>query len=123
MATNQDTWKLYEKYVEAWSAISDEQRATIVADVLAKDVDYFTPNCRGGREVVIEDMAGFQTKFPGAHFDIEDISAHHEVALFTWVLIQPDGTALVKGHDQIRLSPEGKIASLITFGKSEPKPS
>jgi hypothetical protein len=122
LITNQAIWKLYENYVEGWGAISDAARATIVADTLTETVDYFTPNFRGGREVVIADMAGFQAKFPEAHFDIEDMSAHHDVALFTWVLIQPDGTALVKGHDQISLSPEGKIATLITFGPSAPKP-
>jgi SnoaL-like domain len=122
MITNQESWKLYQKYVEAWAAIPDDQRATIVADVFTEDADYFTPNFHGGQATVIEDMESFQKKFPGAHFDIEDISTHHDVALFTWVLIRPDGTALAKGHDQIRMSPEGKIASLITFGQSSPKP-
>jgi ketosteroid isomerase-like protein len=122
MITIQDTWNLYEKYVEAWSAIPNEQRAAIIADVFTEDALYFTPNFQGGQKTVIEDIEGFQKKFPGARFDIEDISAHHDVALFTWVLVQPDGTALAKGHDQIRLSPEGKIASLITFAPSTPKP-
>jgi hypothetical protein len=67
-------------------------------------------------------MEGFQEKFPGGRFDVEDGSVHHDVGLFTWVLVQADGTALVKGHDQIRLSAEGKIAGLITFAPSAPKP-
>ena len=122
MITSQEIWKLYERYVEAWSAIPGEQRRAIVTEVLAEDIDYFTPQFKGGPETVIEDIEGFQKKFPGAHFDVEDESIHHDVALFTWVLIQSDGTALVKGHDQIRISPAGRIASLITFAPSTPKP-
>jgi len=122
MIANQEAWKLYERYVEAWSPIPDEQRKAIIAEVTTEDFDYFTPSFHGGRETIIEDIEGFQKKFPGAHFDVEDGSMHHDVALFTWVLIQPDGTALAKGHDQIRISTEGKIANLITFAPSAPKP-
>jgi hypothetical protein len=122
MITNREIWNLYEKYVEAWKAVSEDQRSKIVAEVFAEDLHYFTPNFEGGRETVIEDMESFQKKFPGAHFDVEDMSTHHDVALFTWVLIQADGSVFGKGHDQIRFSAEGKIANLITFGRSLPKP-
>jgi hypothetical protein len=122
MATNQEAWDLYERYVRAWAAISPEERAAIAEEVLAEDFHYFTPQVEGSREAAIADMQGFQEKFPGGRFDVEDGSVHHNVALFTWVLVQADGTALVKGHDQIRLSTEGKIADLITFAPSTPKP-
>jgi hypothetical protein len=72
--------------------------------------------------MVIEDMAAFQTKFPGRHFDIGDVSWHHEHALLSWVLVQADGTVFARGHDQIRVSQEGKIVSLITFPPSTSKP-
>ena len=71
---------------------------------------------------MIEDMATFQSKFPGGHFDVGDVSAHHDVALLTWVLIQPDGKEVARGHDQLRVSPEGKIASIVTFAPSVPQP-
>jgi hypothetical protein len=67
-------------------------------------------------------MAAFQTKFPGGHFGIGDVSGHHEHALLTWVLVQADGTLLANGHDQIRVSQEGKIVSLITFPPSTSNP-
>lgn len=122
MAGNQEAWDLYERYVQAWAAISHEERMAIAEEVLAEDLHYFTPQVEGGREAAIGDMEGFQEKFPGGRFDVEDGSVHHDVGLFTWVLVQADGTALVKGHDQIRLSAEGKIAGLITFAPSAPKP-
>ena len=121
--TNQEAWDLYRKYVEGWKAISDEQRTEITVAVVAENVQYSTPQHQlGGRNTVIQDMAAFQKRFPGGHFDIGDVSAHHDVALLTWVLVQADGTIVAKGHDQIRVSPEGKIVNLITFAPSVPKP-
>jgi hypothetical protein len=36
------------------------------------------------------------------------------------MLVRADGTVFAKGHDQIRVSQEGKIVSLITFPPSTP---
>ena len=121
--TNQEAWKLYERYLEGWKAISPEQRAAIAAEVVTQDVQYSTPTHElGGRETMIEDMAAFQKRVPGGRFDLGDVSAHHNVALLTWVLVLPDGNVAAKGHDQIRVSSEGKIASLVTFAPSVSKP-
>ena len=79
------------------------------------------PQYVGGASAAIEDMERFQKQYPGAHFDIENVSTHHEVALFKWVLILPDGKVTVKGHDCIRFSPAGKIVSLLTFNPAFPK--
>jgi len=121
--TNQEAWKIYERYVEGWSAISEEQRARIAAEVIAEDARYSTPQHEsGGRDTAIEDMAAFQKSFPGGRFDVGGVSAHHDVALLTWVLVQADGKVFARGHDQIRIAPDGKIASLITFAPSVASP-
>lgn len=123
MITNQDAYKLYSKYVEGWKAVSPEVRAQIAAEVIAENAAYATPQHEtGNRETMIEDMASFQAQFPGGRFDVGDVSAHHDVALLTWVLITADEKEVARGHDQIRVSPEGKIVSLVTFAPSVPKP-
>jgi hypothetical protein len=122
MITNQEVWKLYAKYADAWKPISDEQRAKILAEVLEKNFRYLTPEFEGGLDTLLEDMAGIQKKVPGGYFDVEDVSAHHDVALMTWLLVQPDGTILARGHDQIRVTSEGKILNLLTFAPSVSKP-
>jgi hypothetical protein len=123
MITNQDAWKIYEKYVDGWKAVPDELRARIVSDVIAENATYSTPqHATGGRESMTADMAAFQVQFPGGRFDVGDVSAHHDVALLTWVLVQADGKVIAKGHDQIRVSPDGKIVSLVTFAPSVDKP-
>lgn len=121
--TNRAAWDLYAKYVDGWKAISDEQRTKIVSEVLSANVQYATPRHEsGGRETIVEDMTAFQTKFPGGHFDVGDVSAHHDVALLTWVLVQADGKIVARGHDQIQVSADGKISSLITFAPSVTTP-
>jgi hypothetical protein len=111
MVTNQQIWKLYTKYANAWKPNSDQERKSMLADVLDKEFQYLTPEFEGGVDTLLEDMAGIQKKVPGGYFDVEYVSAH-----------QADGTVLAKGHDQIRLSPDGKILSLLTFAPSVSKP-
>jgi hypothetical protein len=121
--TNQVAWDLYRRYVDAWRAIPDEQRRSIAASVLAGDIRYSTPRHQtGGHQTVVDDMATFQAKFPGGHFDIGDVSAHHDVALLTWILVSADGTVVAKGHDQIRVSADLKIVELTTFAPSVTSP-
>ncbi len=119
--TNLQALSVYQRYVEAWKPISDAQRKTILSEVFDENVEYLVPQFVGGASATIEDMERFQKQYPGAHFDIENVSTHHEVALFKWVLVLPDGKVTVKGHDCIRFSPGGKIVSLLTFGPASPK--
>lgn len=119
--TNLQALSIYQSYVEAWKPISDEQRKSILSEVFDENVEYLVPGYVGGTSVAIGDMEHFQKQYPGAHFDIENVSTHHDVALFKWVLILPDGKVTVKGHDCIRFSPAGKIASLLMFGPASPK--
>jgi len=122
MMTNQQAWTIYSRYVDGWRAVSDQERAGIVDEVLAPDIHYATPQHESGdRNTVIADEAAFQRKFPGGHFDVGDVSAHHDVALLTWVLMH-DGKEVVRGHDQIRVNAQGKIVDLITFAPSQLKP-
>ncbi len=114
--TNKDAWTLYEKYLQGWNTASDDVRKNIAADVTTEDIQYRTRlHDSGGRTEIVEDMASFQKRFPGGHVDIGDVSTPHDVALLTWVLVQADGKVVAQGHDQIRVSAEGKISSLITF--------
>ncbi|SDF12405.1 nuclear transport factor 2 family protein [Terriglobus roseus] len=120
--TKQQIWNLYETYAEAWKLASSEEREQALAQIIDDSIQYLTPEFQGGREAILNDMESFRKKFPGAHFAVEDMSSHHDVALFTWALVLADGSVPAKGHDSLRLSPEGKIVSITTFPPSGPKP-
>lgn len=119
--TAREALNVYQTYVEAWKPIPDAQRNSIVAEVLDESLAYLTPEYVGGPDAAIQDMERFQKQYPGAHFEIENVSSHHEIALFKWVLVLPDGKVTVKGHDCVRFSPAGKIVGLQTFGPGSPK--
>lgn len=122
--TNHDAWNLYEKYLSAWNTNAIEERLHIAAEVLIENIEYQTVrhDVGTGRAQVIEDMAAFHEKFPGGHFEIGDVSSHHNVALVTWVLIQADGKEFARGHDQLTVDGHGRISKIITFGPSSNHP-
>lgn len=121
--TNQQALRTYQTYVEAWNpASSEQQRRSILSEVFEENMEYLGPEYVGSTGETLQDIERFHKQFPGAHFEIESVSAHHEVALLKWVLVLPDGKVTVKGHDCIRFSPTGKILSLLTFGPAVPKP-
>ena len=120
---NQKAWDIYKKYLEGWKPVSKKEREKIASQVMGENIAYTTPrHDSGNRSTAIEDMEAFQEKFPGGHFEARDVSAHHDVALLTWDLIQANGESLAKGHDQIRISKEGKIIGLTTFAPAVSKP-
>ncbi|WP_084292580.1 nuclear transport factor 2 family protein [Bradyrhizobium sp. WSM3983] len=125
VVTNHEAWNLYEKYLNAWNTTSIEQRFKIAEKVLSDNIEYLTVrhDLSTGRSLVIEDMATFHEKFPGGHFEIGDVSSHHNVALLTWVIIQADGTEFARGHDQLTVDRDGKISKIITFGPSAKDPN
>jgi hypothetical protein len=114
--TNKGAWTLYEKYLEGWNSTSDDIRKKVAAEVTADNFQYRTRNHElGGRPELVADMASFQSRFPGGHFEIGDVSSHHNVALLTWVIIQADGKEFARGGDQITVDRNGRISSIITF--------
>jgi hypothetical protein len=124
LLTNREAWKLYEKYLSAWNSTSIEQRLKIANEILSEDIEYQTVRhdlCTG-RSQVIEDMATFHERFPGGHFEIGDVSAHHNVALLTWVIIQADGKEFARGHDQLAVDGNGMISKITTFAPSAKNP-
>lgn len=123
--TNLEAWKLYEKYLSAWNTTSIEQRLKVATETLSEDIEYQTVRhdlCTG-RSQVIEDMATFHERFPGGHFEIGDVSSHHNVALLTWVIIQADGKEFARGHDQLVVDHNGKISKITTFAPSVKNPN
>ncbi len=121
--SNQRAWDIYEKYLEGWKPISKKEREKIASEIMVENVEYTTPRHKtGDRNTVIKDMEAFQARLPGGHVEIRDVSAHHDVALVTWDLIQANGESTAKGHDQLRISNEGKIIGLITFAPPVSKP-
>jgi hypothetical protein len=122
--TNLEAWKIYERYISAWNTNSIGERMKIASEVLSENIEYQTArhDLSTGRAQVIEDMAAFHKNFPGGHFEIGGVSAHHNVALLVWVIIQADGKEFARGGDQITVDSSGKISKITTFAPSVKDP-
>ena len=123
--TNLEAWKLYQRYLGAWNTASIEERLKIAAEVLSENIEYQTARhdlCTG-RSQVVEDMATFHERFPGGHFEIGDVSSHHNVAILTWIIIQADGKEFARGSDQITVDSNGQISKITTFAPSVRDPN
>jgi hypothetical protein len=122
--TNQEAWSAYQRYLDAWNTTSLDERTAIAAEVLSDDVEYQTArhDLSTGRALIIEDMAAFHERFPSRHFEIGDVSAHHDVALLTWVIIQADGTDFARRGDRIDVGADGRIGRITTFAPSARTP-
>jgi hypothetical protein len=117
------TVELYKHYVTAFAAISDQERRKILDSVLDGEITYRTPRMEGtGHQIVIDDINEFQARFPGGQFALYSVSEHHDVALMEWQLILADGTRGVRGHDAVRVTPEGKFGQIVTFAPSTLEP-
>jgi hypothetical protein len=115
--------ELYKQYAKAFAAISDQERRKILASVLETEIIYRNSSMEGtGHQIVIDDIHEFQAKFPGGQFALFSVSEHHDVALMEWQLILADGTSGVRGHDVIRVTPEGKFGQIVTFAPSTLEP-
>lgn len=118
---NKEAWTLYQSYLNAWNSTSLDERKEIAGRVLADDIAYLTVRHDRslGRSLVLQDMATFHERFPGGHFEIGDVSAHHDVAVLSWVIIQANGVEYARGIDQIRAGEDGKISQITTFAPSQ----
>lgn len=115
--------ELYKHYATAFSAISDQERRKILDSVLETEIIYRTPRMEGiGHQIIIDDISDFQAQFPGGKFALHSVSEHHDVALMEWQLILANGTPGVRGHDAIRVTPEGKLGHIVTFAPSTLEP-
>lgn len=115
--------ELYKHYATAFSAISDQERRKIMDSTVEREVIYRNPRMKGtGHQIIVDDIHEFQTKYPGGQFALHSVSEHHDVALMEWQLILADGTPSVRGHDAIRITPEGKFGQIITFAPSTLEP-
>ena len=118
---NKEAWTLYQSYLNAWNSTSLDERKNIADRVLADDIAYLTArhDRSVGRSLVLQDMATFHERFSGGHFEIGDVSAHHDVAVLSWVIIQADGVEYARGIDQIRAGEDGRISQITTFAPSQ----
>lgn len=108
---------LIDRYCEAWSDPDPDRRARLLAAVWADGATYTDPTVHAtGAAALLDHIAAVQARRPGARvMRTSAVEQHHDVARFTWAVLQPDGTVIRDGIDIAVLDAAGQIARMIGF--------
>ena len=106
---------LVDRYIAAWNATDPAQRRTLVAQTWTESATYVDPLMQGTGHDGIEGLiAGVQAKFPGFRFARDGgVDVVQDTLRFRWTL-GPDGQALVKGTDFVRIA-DGRMQAVTGF--------
>lgn len=105
---------LWQNYAACWSADLDT-RPGALALVAVDDVAYRDPGTEtNGLAELAGYMEGFTGAFPGHHFRIDEVTAHHGRSLARWAQVDQDGTTVAAGAS-IALHRDGRLADVTGF--------
>ncbi|HVL06399.1 MAG TPA: nuclear transport factor 2 family protein [Acidimicrobiales bacterium] len=107
--------EVVETYQRAWSEEGPAQRRLLEL-VLTEDAELVQPNGRaGGRDAVLQRIAGLNDRWPGASVVITSgADEHHGFVRYTWELRGPE-SVLLTGFDIGELAPDGRLRRVVQF--------
>ncbi|MFC4034839.1 nuclear transport factor 2 family protein [Streptomyces polygonati] len=111
-----DITTVVKQYLETWNTLVAEERRALVDKIFTEDVEYVDPNVAvQGRAALDSYIEQTQKQFPGFVFSLAgDISAHHDVARFTWHVGPPGAAPVAVGYDFAAVR-DGQVRQLYGF--------
>ena len=109
-------------WFEAWRQVDETERRRLLEICWSQGGVYQDPmNDASGREAVMELIASFHERRPGARIDIASgIDHHHGKLYYLWKMFGADGQMLIEGFDYGELDAEGRLRCIIGFFGSPP---
>jgi hypothetical protein len=104
-------------YDAAWNAPHPSARRRLLERSFAEDGVLIEPRGRfAGREAVLERIAGFSERFPGARVILTSgVDEHHGCARYAWAIVGADGSTLLEGLDVAEQGRQGLLRRVIMF--------
>tara|TARA_R110002020_G_scaffold184947_2_gene382354 strand:- start:66940 stop:67296 length:357 start_codon:yes stop_codon:yes gene_type:complete len=104
-----NTTEIIDTYCLAWSDPDPVRRARHLNAVWSETAAYTDPGVHlVGAEALLDHVAGIMERRPGARvLRTGAIAAHHDVAMFRWAAIGPEGQLFRSGVDFATLNQEG----------------
>lgn len=104
-------------YLEAWNEPDSDERARMLAKVMADDGGYSDPSKQvGDRAGIVEYIGEVLSAYPGARIvRTSDVDMHHQFGRFTWRLVRSDGTSLQDSVDFVEFTEDGRIHRMTGF--------
>ena len=104
-------------YDAAWNEPDATERRRLLERSFAEDGVLIEPRGRfDRREAVLERIAGFSERFPGARVVLTSgVDEHHGFMRYAWTIVGADGSALLEGIDFAELGSDGRLRRVIMF--------
>ena len=108
---------IIELYDQAWNTPDDDSRMSLLNAALSDDCALIEPNGRfEGREEILDRIAGFGRRFPGARVSIvTNLDSHSGFARYGWEIVDRDGELVLEGSDFVEAAADGKIQRVVMF--------
>lgn len=106
----------YNYYLRAYSDVAPTEREHLIRESVTDDVISINPEGES-RSIgeLVKHIEQFQKQKPGAHFQSNQLLAHHDQFLAKWTMYSKDGTAVATAHTYGRFNNKGLITYLIGF--------
>ena len=105
------------KYDKAWNTSDVPERRRLLEEALTDDCELVEPRGRfTGREAIIDRIAGFFDRFPGATVDITtDVDEHNGFGRYGWRIVDREGSQLLEGIDVVERAADGRLRKVVMF--------
>jgi SnoaL-like domain len=104
-------------YDAAWNQSDAAERARLLARALSEDGELVDPSGRyQGRQAVLDRIAGFSARFPGARVTITSgVDEHHGFARYAWSVNGVDGETILEGVDVVERAEDARLRRVVMF--------
>ncbi len=114
MATTPEVVAAYDA---AWNEPNATERRRLLERSFTEDGVLIEPRGRfEGRDAILERIASFSERFPGARVLLTSgVDEHHGFVRYAWTIVGADGSVLLEGIDFAELGSDGRLRRVIMF--------
>jgi hypothetical protein len=110
--------ELIATYDRVWNEADEGERARLLKRCWAENGELVDPQGGRfrGRDTVLERLAGFRERFPGARVEITSgLDENHGFVRYRWTIFAADGSELLDGVDFAELAMDGRLRRVVMF--------
>ncbi|MEU8984729.1 nuclear transport factor 2 family protein [Streptomyces sp. NPDC048309] len=111
-----DITTVVKKYIDTWNIVDAVERRAVIDELFTENVEYVDPNVQiEGRAALDGYIAETQKQIPGGVFALaSEVTAHHNLARFTWQVGPVGGQPFAVGYDFAAVE-NGQVRRLYGF--------
>ena len=114
--------ELVNAYLAAWCAVDEAECRHHLEISWSKDGIYQDPDADvRGREALVQHIAGFRQRLPGAKIiAATGVDHHHGKIHYSFKVCDPKGETILDGYDFGEIGPDGRLSHITSFFNPPP---